>query len=122
MAITKVGINLSGVVGALRSSKIRDWISAQPSDARCADTAGCRIYLRMSPRREWLDEVTGGRSMYLLSRRTRLLVQHRSDADGGRRPGIHPILIRDPSTVRDSDGTPNGHAVEGAYLDRDSAR
>ena len=68
MAITKVGINLSGVVGRAEIlSKIRDWISAQPSDAPCTDTAGCRIYSRRSPRREWLDEVTGGRPMYLLS-------------------------------------------------------
>ena len=119
MAITKVGINLSGVVGRAEIlSKIRDWISAQPSDAPLHGYGWMPdSFEERSPRREWLDEVTGGRPMYLLS----------ADAHdcwfntaAMQTAGVGPNTPDpDPGSqyfVRDSDGTPTGHAVEGAYL------
>lgn len=119
MAITKVGINLSGVVGRAEIlSKIRDWISAQPSDAPLRGYGWMPdSFEERSPRREWLDEVTGGRPMYLLS----------ADAHdcwfntaAMQTAGVGPNTPDpDPGSqyfVRDSDGTPTGHAVEGAYL------
>ena len=119
MAITKVGINLSGVVGrAAVLAKIRDWISAQPSDAPLRGYGWMPdSFEERSPRREWLDEVTDGRPMYLLS----------ADAHdcwfntaAMRIAGVGPNTPDpDPGSqyfVRDSDGTPTGHAVEGASL------
>lgn len=119
MAITKVGINLSGVVGrAAVLAKIRDWVSAQPSDAPLRGYGWMPdSFEERSPRREWLDEVTDGRPMYLLS----------ADAHdcwfntaAMQTAGVGPNTPDpDPGSqyfVRDSDGTPTGHAVEGASL------
>lgn len=68
MAITKVGINLSGVLGMNRC-----WRSFENGSPRSRRTS-LRGYGWMpdsfeerSPRREWLDKITGGLPMYLLS-------------------------------------------------------
>lgn len=119
MAITKVGINLSGVVGRAEVlATIRNWVSAQPSDAPLRGYGWMPdSFEERSPRREWLDEVTGGRPMYLLS----------ADAHdcwfntaAMQTAGVGPNTPDpDPGSqyfVRDSDGIPTGHAVEGAYL------
>ena len=68
-----------------------------------------------SPRREWLDEITGDRPMYLFSADA-----HDSwfNTAAMRAAGIGPDTPDpDPGAqywVRDPDGTPTGHAVEGA--------
>lgn len=119
MAITKVGVNLSGVVGRAEVLvKIGAWIAAQPLDAPLRGYGWMPdSFEERSPRREWLDEVTGGRPMYLLSAdahdcwfntaamQTAGVGRNTPDPD----PGSQYF-------VRDSDGTPTGHAVEGAYL------
>ncbi|TGD85842.1 amidohydrolase [Mycolicibacterium sp. CH28] len=117
MALSKLGVNLSGVVGRdAVLAAVRDWVATQPVDAPLRGYGWMPdSFEDRSPRREWLDEFTGVRPMYLFS------------ADGHdswfntaamRAAGIGPDTPDpDPGAqywVRDADGTPTGHAVEGA--------
>ncbi len=70
LGVTKLGINIGGIKGKDNVLKaIREWIAKQPPEAKLRgfgwalhDTFG-----EERPRREWLDEVTGDRPMYLMS-------------------------------------------------------
>lgn len=117
MALSKLGVNLSGVVGRdAVLAAVGDWVATQPPDAPLRghgwmpDSFGER-----SPRREWLDAITGDRPMYLFSADA-----HDSwfNTAAMRDAGIGPNTPDpDPGAqywVRDADGTPSGHAVEGA--------
>lgn len=117
MALSKLGVNLSGVVGrdALLAA-VRDWVAAQPADAPLRGHGWMPdSFEERSPRREWLDGITGGRPMYLFS----------ADAHDSwfNTAAMHAAGIGagtpdpDPGAqywVRDPDGTPTGHAVEAA--------
>ena len=117
MALSKLGVNLSGVVGRdAVLAKIREWVAAQPADAPLRGHAWMPdSFETRSPRREWLDEITGDRPMYLFSADA-----HDSwfNTAAMRAAGIGPDTPDpDPGSqywVRDPDGTPTGHAVEGA--------
>jgi predicted amidohydrolase YtcJ len=118
LAITKLGVNLGGLKGKDKViSTIREWIAKQPPNAPLRgygwvlhDTFGEDI-----PRREWLDEITGDRPMYLLSSdihetwfntaamKAAGLSASTPDPDPGKQ-----YFKRDP------DGTPLGLAIEGA--------
>lgn len=117
LAVSKLGVNLSGVVGRdAVLAAVREWVTAQPADAPLRGYAWMPdSFAERSPRREWLDEVTGDRPMYLFS------------ADGHdvwfntaamRDAGVsRDTPDPDPGAqywVRDPDGTPTGHGVEGA--------
>lgn len=117
LALTKLGVNISGVVGREAVlAAVRDWVRSQPPDAPLRGHGWFPdSFEERSPRREWLDAITGDRPMYLLS------------ADGHdswfntaamREAGVGPDTPDpDPGAqywVRDPDGTPTGHAVEGA--------
>lgn len=117
LAVSKLGVNLSGVVGRdAVLAAVREWVAAQPADAPLRGYAWMPdSFAERSPRREWLDEVTGDRPMYLFS------------ADGHdvwfntaamRDAGVsRDTPDPDPGAqywVRDPDGTPTGHGVEGA--------
>lgn len=117
MALSKLGCNLSGIVGrdAILAA-IREWVADQPADAPLRGHAWMPdSFEERSPRREWLDEITGDRPMYLFSADA-----HDSwfNTAAMRDAGIGPDTPDpDPGTqywVRDPDGTPTGHAVEGA--------
>lgn len=117
MALSKLGVNLSGIVGrdAILAA-IRDWVSCQPADAPLRGHAWMPdSFEEHSARREWLDEITGDRPMYLFSADA-----HDSwfNTAAMRDAGIGPNTPDpDPGSqywVRDPDGTPTGHAVEGA--------
>ena len=117
MALSKLGVNLSGIVGrdAVRAA-VRDWIATQPADAPLRGHAWMPdSFEERSPRREWLDEITGDRPMYLFSADAHdcwfNTAAMRAAAIGPDTPDP------DPGTqywVRDPDGMPTGHAVEAA--------
>ncbi|WP_293306339.1 amidohydrolase [Mycolicibacterium sp.] len=117
MALSKLGVNLSGIVGRdAMLAAIRDWVATQPADAPLRGHAWMPdSFEERSPRREWLDEITGDRPMYLFSADA-----HDSwfNTAAMRAAGIGPDTPDpDPGTqywVRDPDGTPTGHAVEAA--------
>ena len=117
MALSKLGVNLSGVVGRdAVLAAVRDWVATQSVDAPLRGHGWMPDSFReRSPRREWLDEITGERPMYLFSADA-----HDSwfNTAAMRDAGIGPdIPDPDPGAqywVRDPDGTPTGHAVEAA--------
>ena len=117
MALSKLGVNVAGIVGRdAVLAAIRDWVATQPADAPLRGHAWMPdSFEERSPRREWLDEITGDRPMYLFSADA-----HDSwfNTAAMRAAGIGPDTPDpDPGTqywVRDPDGTPTGHAVEAA--------
>lgn len=117
MALSKLGVNLSGVVGRdAVLAAIREWVAGQPPDAPLRGHGWMPdSFEERSPRREWLDDITGARPMYLFSADA-----HDSwfNTAAMRAAGIGPgAPDPDPGAqywVRDADGTPTGHAVEGA--------
>ncbi|MGI9125106.1 MAG: amidohydrolase, partial [Mycobacterium sp.] len=117
MALSKLGCNLSGIVGRdAVLAAVRQWVAAQSADAPLRGHAWMPdSFEERSPRREWLDEITGDRPMYLFSADA-----HDSwfNTAAMRAAGIDANTPDpDPGTqywVRDPDGTPAGHAVEAA--------
>lgn len=117
MALSKLGVNLSGVVGRdAVLAAVRRWVESQPPDAPLRGHGWMPdSFDERSPRREWLDAITGERPMYLFSADA-----HDSwfNTAAMRAAGIGPDTPDpDPGAqywVRDPDGTPTGHAVEGA--------
>ena len=69
MAVAKLGVNLSGVVGRdAVLTEVRAWVAAQPPDAPLRGHGWMPgSFEDRSPRREWLDQITGDRPMYLFS-------------------------------------------------------
>ena len=117
MAVSKLGVNLSGIVGRdAVLATVRDWVASQPADAPLRGYAWMPdSFAERSPRREWLDEITGDRPMYLFSADAHDIWFNTAAM---RAAGIGPDTPDpDPGAqywVRDSDGTPTGHAVEAA--------
>lgn len=120
LGITKLGVNIGGLKGKdTVLQAIREWIDTQPADAplRGHGWATGATFGEEHPRREWLDEVTGDRPMYLLNAdmhetwfNTAAMKAAGITADTpDLQPGVQ-FLHRDP------DGTPSGLAVEGAEL------
>ena len=117
MAVSKLGVNVAGIVGRdAVLTAIREWVATQPADAPLRGHAWMPdSFEERSPRREWLDEITGDRPMYLFSADA-----HDSwfNTAAMKAAGIGAdIPDPDPGAqywVRDPDGTPTGHAVEGA--------
>ncbi len=117
MALAKLGVNVAGIVGRdAVLAAVRDWVAAQPPGAPLRGHAWMPdSFEERSPRREWLDEITGDRPMYLFSADS-----HDSwfNTAAMRAAGIGPDTPDpDPGAqywVRDPDGTPTGHGVEAA--------
>lgn len=120
LGITKLGLNIRGVKG--RDAVLRavgEWILTQPADAplRGHGWLTRSTFGEDHPRREWLDEVTGDRPMYLLNADMHETwfntAAMRAAGISAETPDLQPgvqFLHRDP------DGTPSGLAVEGAAL------
>ncbi len=118
LGVTKLGINIGGIAGKDNVLKaIREWVAKQPPDATLRgfgwalhDTFGEEL-----PRREWLDEITGDRPMYLMS-----ADMHETwfNTAAMKKAGLSKSTPDpDPGKqyyTRDPDGTPAGLAVEGA--------
>ena len=117
MAVAKLGVNLSGLVGrGAVLAAVREWVSGQPPDAPLRGHGWMPdSFEQRSPRREWLDEITGDRPMYLFSADAHDVWFNTAAM---RDAGIGPVTPDpDPGAqylVRDPDGTPTGHAVEAA--------
>jgi len=117
MAVSKLGVNLSGVVGRTAVlGAVRAWVDTQPPDAPLRGYAWMPdSFEERSPRREWLDEITGNRPMYLFSADAHDIWFNTAAM---RAAGIDASTPDpDPGAqywVRDPDGTPTGHAVEAA--------
>jgi predicted amidohydrolase YtcJ len=120
LGVTKLGVNVGGLRGKdTVLDAIREWIARQPPDATLRgfgwvlhDTFGEEL-----PRREWLDEVTGDRPMYLLSSdihetwfNTAIMKAAGLDA---KTPDPDPGK---QYYARNPDGTLSGLAIEGAAL------
>lgn len=117
MAISKLGVNLSGIVGRdAVLAAVRRWVADQPADAPLRGYAWMPdSFEERSPRREWLDEITGERPMYLFSADSHDMWFNTAAM---RAAGIDSSTPDpDPGAqywVRDPDGIPTGHAVEAA--------
>jgi predicted amidohydrolase YtcJ len=120
LGVTKLGVNVGGLKGkATVLDAIRAWIARQPAEAPLRgfgwvlhDTFGEEL-----PRREWLDEATGDRPMYLLSAD---IHETWFNTAAMKAAGLD-ATSRDPDPgkqyyARNPDGTPLGLAIEGAAL------
>ncbi|WP_170153065.1 amidohydrolase [Roseiarcus fermentans] len=117
-AVAKLGVNLRGLVGKDRVlDAIRAWIATQALDAPLRGH-GWTVGVSFGPdypRREWLDELTGDRPMYVLNADAHDLWFNTAamKAAGLDRRSPDP----DPGKQyykRDPDGTPTGAAIESA--------
>ena len=118
-AISKMGVNLSGVVGREAIlAVIRTYVESRPADGLLRGYAWMPdSFAEGAPRREWLDTVTGDRPMILFSADAHDLWFNTAAMDAA---GI-TAQTPDPTPgtqylKRDADGTPNGWAVEGGQL------
>ena len=92
LAVTKLGVNIRGLVDKDRIDAINEWIATQLPNAPLRGqgwTPNISFGTGTAPRREWLDEVTGDRPMYLINEDFASgLVQHRGD-EGRRHRRAH---------------------------------
>lgn len=120
LGITKLGVNIRGLKGKdAVLQAIGEWIATQPADAplRGHGWLTRSTFGEDNPRREWLDEVTGDRPMYVLNadmhetwfNTAAMNAAGISAETADLQPGVQ-FLHRDP------DGTPSGLAIEGAAL------
>lgn len=120
LGITKLGLNISGLVGKDKVLKaVREYVATQPANAtlRGFGWLAHSTFGEEHPRREWLDEVTGDRPMYILNAdihetwfntaamKAAGIGAHTPDPDPGKQ-----FYIRNP------DGSLSGLAIEGAAL------
>lgn len=117
MALTKLGVSvarLSGKEAIL--GRIKEWVDEQDPDAPLRGYGWWPdVFDDQSPRREWLDAITGDRPMTILSGDSHDLWFNTAAM---RAAGIDATTPDpDPGSQyykRDADGTPTGHAVEAA--------
>ena len=119
LAVTKLGVNVRGLVGkefeSGRHRRMDRHPVAQCAAARPGLDAEHLVRPSTAPRREWLDEVTGDRPMYLISEDSHQVwfntAAMKAAGIGAHTPDPEPgkqFYARDPN------GVPNGLAVEGA--------
>jgi len=118
MAIGKLGVDLSGIVGrdAILDA-IRTYVKEHP---------GQKVYRGFgwypgsfhgeSPRREWLDEITGDVPMIVNSADIHDLWFNTAAMNVAGISAATPDPEANQYYVRDAGGTPTGHAVEGASI------
>lgn len=118
LAVTKLGVDISGINGKdAILAKIRDFVRAHPGEQVYRGFGWYPgSFAESSPRREWLDEITGDIPMVVNSADSHDLWFNTAAM---RLAGIS-ASTPDPEPnqyyVRDSDGVPTGHALEGAAL------
>lgn len=120
LGITKLGVNIGGLHGKdAVLQAIREWIATQPADAplRGHGWATRSTFGAEHPRREWLDEVTGDRPMYVLNADMHETwfntAAMKAAGISAETPDLQPGV---QFLHRALDGTPSGLAVEGASL------
>jgi predicted amidohydrolase YtcJ len=118
MGVGKLGVDLSGVVGKdAILAKIRDYVQQHPGQK---DYRGFGWYPGsfegVSPRREWLDEITGDVPMIVNSADIHDLWFNTAAMNAAGVSASTPDPEASQYYVRDADGTPTGHAVEAAAV------
>jgi predicted amidohydrolase YtcJ len=121
LAVTKLGVNLRDIVGKDKILEaIRQYIATQPPGAPLRGygwTGGVSFCSDHFPRREWLDELTGDRPMFIWNAD---IHESWSNTAAYKLAGIDKNTP-DPEPgkqyfKRDPDGTPTGVAIEGASM------
>ena len=117
MALTKLGVSIARLKGREAIlARIKEWIDEQPADAPLRGYGWWPdVFEERSPRREWLDELTGDRPMTILSGDSHDLWFNTAAMKAAGIDANTPDP--DPGSQyykRDEDGTPTGHAVEAA--------
>jgi predicted amidohydrolase YtcJ len=121
LAVTKLGVNLRDIVGKDKILEaIRQYIATQPPGAPLRGygwTGGVSFGSDHFPRREWLDELTGERPMFIWNAD---IHESWSNTAAYKLAGIDKNTP-DPEPgkqyfKRDPDGTPTGVAIEGASM------
>lgn len=118
-AAAKVGVDLTGITGTANVlAAVRVWIDAQPADAALRGHGWLPAsFDEGTPRREWLDEITGDRPMTLFSADAHDLWFNTAAMRACGITDTTPDPVPGAQYyVRDDDGWPTGHAVEGAAV------
>lgn len=118
-AISKMGVNLSGIVGRdAVLAAVQRYVAEQPADAPLRGYGWMPgSFEEGAPRRDWLDTVTGDRPMLVYSADAHDMWFNTAAMHAAGITAQTPDPF--PGTqyfTRDADGTPNGWAVEAAQL------
>ena len=116
-AATKVGVDLSGILGTANvMAAITAWVDSQAPDAQLRGHGWMPASFDSgSPRREWLDDITGGRTMALLSADAHDIWFNTAAMVACGLDNTTPDPVPGAQyCVRDENGWPTGHGVEGA--------
>ena len=118
LGATKLGVNVRGLMGKEAIlARVAEWVKQQPADAVLRGHGwSLRSFDDVSPRREWLDEVTGDRPMYLLSFDMHDLWFNTAAMKLAGIDAQTPDISPTQNYERDADGTPTGHCHEDANL------
>ena len=114
LGASKLGVNVRGIKGKEAIlAKVKEWVQQQPADAVLRGHGWSLEFMDgISPRREWLDAITGDRPMYLLSFDMHDLWFNTAAMQLAGVNAKSPDLSKTQYYERDSDGTPSGHAHE----------
>lgn len=118
MAIGKLGVDLSGIVGreAILDT-VRAYVEQHPGQSVYRGFGWYPgSFEEASPRREWLDEITGDVPMVVNSADIHDLWFNTAAMRAAGITADTPDPGPNQYYVRDADGTPTGHALEGALV------
>jgi predicted amidohydrolase YtcJ len=118
LGATKLGVNVRGLKGnEAILERVRSWVEQQPEDAVLRGHGwSMESFGGASPRREWLDAVTGDRPMYVLSFDMHDLWFNTAAMRLAGVTATTPDLSKTQYYERDPDGTPTGHCHEDASM------
>lgn len=116
-AATKVGVDLSGITGTANVlSAIKTWVDAQPDGMQLRGHGWMPTSFDSgTPERQWLDEITGDRPMALFSADAHDIWFNSAAMQQCGLTNESPDPVPGAQYyVRDDQGWPTGHGVEGA--------
>ena len=118
LGATKLGVNVRGLIGKEAIlARVAEWTKRQPPDAVLRGHGwSLRSFGDVSPRREWLDAVTGDRPMYLLSFDMHDLWFNTAAMKLAGIDASTPDISPTQNYERDADGSPTGHSHEDANM------
>lgn len=114
LGASKLGVNVRGLKGKEAIlARVKEWVQQQPAGAVLRGHGWSLDAMGgLSPRREWLDAITGDRPMYLLSFDMHDLWFNTAAMQLAGVNARTPDLSKTQYYERDADGTPSGHAHE----------
>lgn len=118
LGATKLGVNVRGLIGKdAILARVKEWIQQQPPGAVLRGHGWSLESMQgVSPRREWLDAITGDRPMYLLSFDMHDMWFNTAAMQLAGVTAKTPNPSKTGFYERDPDGTPTGHSHEDAHL------